>query len=232
MPEEARELTSTLVFTSNEARFVDVRVYKHQYPHISLPESIEPFEQVFQWVIVGEEEELPGTNRIRFNHCINLAEILQSITEKRPLHECKSPPDIGAFWPMEGSEDRKETGEMVNPETGQATEYVEIWRSLNPNHTTPHSEVREGYTGHHEPDTSSIVNNVFELDQDGVFGRIIRLGNWAQGVVYDLKDTEHPLSVMRRVYENGEWTELIRYGKYEFPSICECPAAPWVSKER
>lgn len=214
LPNEPEELTSTLVFTTPQDHFVDVRIYNEQYPHIQKGSTPEAFDKIFQWVITGEEEEIPDTNKIRFRHEVNLQEVMKSLESGRPLSECRSEPDIGAFWSIEGSEDRKETGSMVNPETGKHTDYVEIWRSLDPALTTPVTEIREISGKEHEVLT-------LELKHNGVLGRIIRLGNWVQGVIYEEAEKTHPISVLRCFYDSnaGEWKDLIRYGKHSFPEL-------------
>lgn len=222
LPEEPEELTNTLVFTSAKDHFVDVRIYKNRYPYQQAGSVPEPFEDVFQWVIVGEEEEIANTNLIRFNHSVNLQEIMKSVATGKPLSECRGEPDVGTFWAIEGTEDRKETGTMAHPETGKATDYVEIWRSLNPNATTVDHEVREGYDG-----TGQIVQDspdpimTYDLIQDGFIGRIIRLGNWVQGLVYESNEPQFPISVMRSMWdpETGNWRVLIEYGKHRFPDV-------------
>ncbi|GEQ71584.1 hypothetical protein JCM33374_g5269 [Metschnikowia sp. JCM 33374] len=220
LPNEPEELTSTMVFTSTKDHFVDVRIYKERYPYKQTGTEPENFEDVFQWVIVGEEEEIKNTNKIRFNHSINSQEITTSLATGKPLSECRGDADVGSFWPMEGTEDRKETGSMAHPDTGVLTDYVEIWRSLNPNVTSPDNEVREGHdeAGQLIPNTVTPVMT-FDLNAEGFIGRIIRLGDWVQGVIYEETEKQFPISVMRsfRDAHTGAWTELITYGKHAFP---------------
>ncbi|KAM9938685.1 hypothetical protein OXX80_001819 [Metschnikowia pulcherrima] len=222
LPEEPNELTSTMVFTSAQDHFVDVRIYKDKYPYRQVGEQPERFEDVFDWVIVGEEEAIENSNQIRFNHTVNSQEIARSLATKKPLSECRSDPDVGAFWPIEGSEDRKETGAMAHPNTGKTTEYVEIWRSLNPNLTSVDKEVREGHdekgAATHE-DAAPVAT--YDLKTKGFIGRIIRLGNWVQGVIYEENETEFPISVVRKFRDanSGKWMDLITYGKHKFPEI-------------
>ncbi|OBA20417.1 hypothetical protein METBIDRAFT_43510 [Metschnikowia bicuspidata var. bicuspidata NRRL YB-4993] len=222
LPDEPQECTNTMVFTSLKDHFVDVRIYKDQYPYRQSGDTPEKFENVFQWVIVGDEEEIEGTNQIQFNHTVNSQEIMKSLVSGKPLSECRSAPDIGSFWAIEGTEDRKETGSMAHPDTGIKTEYVEIWRSLNPNASSVKREVREGYdvTGLATQDAPGPVMT-FDLKADGFIGRIIRLGNWVQGVIYEENERRFPISVMRSFWDadSGVWQELVGYGKHEFPEI-------------
>lgn len=223
LPDEPSEPTSTIVSTSASDHFVDVRIFKHKYPHVQEGLAPQAFEDIFDWVITGEEQEIPGTSKIQFNHAINLQEIMKSLKTGLPLLECKSEPDIGDFSSIENSEDRKETGSMVNPETGKMTPYIEIWRSLNPEKSTPSMEVREGKDefGHKYELSGEIVNWTYDLNEDSRYGRIIRLANWVQGIVYDKSEKTHPLSVLRAYFDetSGEFIKVIKYGLYQFPDI-------------
>lgn len=216
LPEEAEELTSTMVLSTPTGLFTDVRVFKDKYPYVK-KESVEPIAEVFQFATIGWEEEIKDTNKLRFHTTVNLQEIIKSIKTGKSLEECRAAPDIGAFWPIEGSEDRKETGAMENPATGKVTDYVEIWRSLNPEESSPNHEVREG---HWELKEREVRVRVFDTATEGFIGRIVRLGNWVQAVLFE-ESAQDPLSVMRSFYDekSGEWTTLIEYGKREFPSV-------------
>ncbi|KAF8001965.1 hypothetical protein HF325_002930 [Metschnikowia pulcherrima] len=200
-----------MVFTSAQDHFVDVRIYKDKYPYRQVGEQPERFEDVFDWVIVGEEGPLKTQIKL---------EIARSLATKKPLSECRSDPDVGAFWPIEGSEDRKETGAMAHPNTGTTTEYVEIWRSLNPNLTSVDKEVREGHdekgAATHE-DATPVAT--YDLKTKGFIGRIIRLGNWVQGVIYEENETEFPISVVRKFRDanSGKWMRSRYLRKTQIP---------------
>lgn len=219
LPNEPTETSHTLVFTTSQDHFVDVRIKKDMYPFKQDGAQPVDFNEVFEWVIVGEEEPIANTNKIQFNHKVNLQEIMKSLTTGKPLLECKSAPDIGSFSAIEGSKDRKEMGRMVNPETGKSTEYVEIWRSLNPEETTFETEVRENENkdGHEISGPVDVYNATYDLEEGSVYGRVIVLGRWIQGVIYDSSDKSHPLSVLRAYREDsGAWRTLIRYGRRDF----------------
>lgn len=218
VPEEPEEDTHTLVLTSPKDHFVDVRIYKNKYPYIQKTDEVEDFDDVIQWVIVGDEEAIPGTGKIKFNHTVNSQEIMKAVKSGRTLDECRGEPDIGDFSEIEGSEDRLETGVMAHPDTGKVAEYAEVWRSLNPEHTTPDVEVREGYNSEGQRCEQNEEVMTFDLHREGHIGRIVRLGNWVQGVIFE-EGASSPLSVMRKWLGDGKWHDLIVYGKHSFPEV-------------
>lgn len=215
LPEQPEELSHTMVFTSPKDHFVDVRILKSRYPYLQDGKVPEPFEDVFQWVITGVEESIEGTNKISFNHEINLVEVMESAHTGKPIEECRGAPDIGAFWDIEGSEDRKETGVMMHPDTHKVTEYVEIWRSLDPLKHTPDTEVRES--------ESEVKSVVLEPVLSLFLGKIVRLGNWVLGILYEKSEKTYPLSVFRSYFneEKNAWIPLIVYGLHSFPESFE-----------
>lgn len=86
--------------------------------------------------------------------------------------------DSGVFSLLENG-DEKETGRMKNPETGLEDDYIEIWRQLDPSE-------RKALRAPPEPtkDVKSFV--LVKMDSQGsVAGKIIRIGNWTQGVAKD-----------------------------------------------
>lgn len=215
LPDKADEITNTMVFTSPSDHFVDVRIFQKNYPFIGDSTNPKKFEEVFEWAMTGVEKPIVGTNKIEFVHEINSHCVLKAVEKGVPLEECPSDPDVGAFFPIAGSEDRKETGSMLNPTTGKVGEYVEIWRSLDPNQTRPDSEARET-----EADVESAV---YQPVTSGFSGKLIRLGNWVQGILYDTADKDHPLSVVRLFWDDksSSYATLIKYGRHEFPDIFE-----------
>lgn len=199
-----------MVITSPKGHFVDIRILKNCYPW-SRKTPAPAFDEVFEWCLSGIEEPIEGTNKIRFNHDVNSQEIIKSIKTGRPLDECRSAPDVGAFSAIDGSEDRKETGSMVNPATNKETEYVEIWRSLDAEKTTKDLEVREPKHSQ-RPQTF-----VLEASLATYEGKVVRYGNWVQGLLHDKEHSTSPLSVVRSHCTDGKWEHYIQYGSGTFP---------------
>lgn len=205
-PELAEEKSSTMVFTSPKDLFVDVRILTDHYPYKKRAVDL-PFTDVFQWVIVGTEECIPNSNKIAFHHEVDSMAIAELLQSGKSVSECIGGPDVGNFFSIPDSEDRKETGEMVNPDTGKVQDYIEIWRSLDPDFHTPTKLARE---------TSATVHlaSVYDVNTERYQGRIIRLGNWLQGVLYDKHSSAQPLHVVRahRDSVGSNWHYLIEYG--------------------
>lgn len=224
-PEAPYELTHTLVFTTPLNNFVDVRIFKEKYPYIQTGTKPCDFNEVFEWVIIGERKPISGTSKIIFDHSVNLQEIMMSTKTGLLILECKDVPDIGDFSEIEGSDDRRETGEMMDPSAGKVARYVEIWRSLNPMKTTPKKEVREGKNefGSIETFSDYVECSTYDLVDASRYGRVIRLGNWIQGAIHDSSEKRHPLSVIRAYFDShsNEWVTLIKYGILEFPSLTD-----------
>lgn len=199
-----------MVITSPKGHFVDIRILKSCYPWPrKTPDPA--FEDVFEWCLSGIEEPIEGTNQIRFNHDVNSQEIMRVVKTGRPLSECQSAPDVGSFSAIEGSEDRKETGTMVNPATGQETAYVEIWRSLDAAKTTNSHKIREPK----QPQPLETV--VLKVSLKKYEGKVVRYGNWMQGLLYDSESPSSPLSIVRSQFSDGEWQHHIDYGNDVFP---------------
>lgn len=193
-PELAAEESHTLVITSPQDHFVDIRVLKDKYNTKNYEGS---FNDNFQWCITGKEVPIPNTNKIKFVHELDSAVIIGG--------ENPGDPDVGEFSNIEGSEDRKEVGSMKNPKTNTIELYIEIWRSLCPLNSTPEVEVRE--------QGLDVPVIVLEVKTDLLRGKYIRYGNWLQGIVFDNKE----LHVVRAHYSSS-WNILIEYGNiYLFP---------------
>lgn len=231
-PEEAGENTVTMVVYSKLGHFVDIRVFKENYPVIEEnPTSLDMYIENFEWTMTGDEivmePTIPDTFKLQFTHEIDSMAIIKSITCNLPVEDCATDPDVGTFWKVPGSDDRKETGSMLNPATGKVQEYVEMWRSLDDRKHTPTNEVREG------KDTDS-DQYVLRIEQKDFQGQLIRSGNWCQGILYDKLNKTVPLNVIRAYFDGEKWQYLIKYGSFKFPvdfakpnTEIECDGLKW-----
>lgn len=204
LPEPESEPTSTYVMTSPGLHFVDIRILNSSYP-IDSTHSQKLYEEVFDWVLTGTEQEVTGTNEIKFVLEIDSLEVGEAKKANKPLSECRRPTDLGFFHSIPNSEDRKETGNMLNPSTGKKQDYVEVWRSLDPAEHTPSKEVREP-----SAPVAPLPLYVLTTQLDKYEGKVVRLGNWMQGLVHD--KSNHDLHVVRSWYNGEKWEHQIKYG--------------------
>ncbi|CUM66965.1 uncharacterized protein PRCAT00004652001 [Priceomyces carsonii] len=213
-PEVPEEETKTMVFTSPQNHFVDVRIYKNRYPYLSQDTNVF-LDDLFQWCMSGVEEPIYGTNKIKFLHDVDSQVISKSIKLHIPLHEAVGEPDIGDFSLKTESGDRIETGLMINPASSLKQDYVEIWRSLDPNQHTPTIEVKEKCP----PEEFDVT--VLKVSSDRYEGKVIKLGNWTQGILHDKHNLKMPLHVIRSFFNSSthQTVPLIQYGDMElFPA--------------
>ncbi|RCK64673.1 hypothetical protein Cantr_00400 [Candida viswanathii] len=201
-PEQPQELTSTLALTTPGNNYVDIRVFKTKYPYTTTTTTStnENFTEVFELALAGTEVPL-DQGRIKFDNSISSMALEESIATGNPI---VIDSDIGMF--SAHGEDRKETGEMKNGK-GVVAPYIEIWRSLDPLKHTPSQEVREGEEGEVP---------AFALELVGGLGKLVRVGNWIQGIVQE----ERTIHVVRSWFdeEKGGWKNLIEFGKLDiFP---------------
>lgn len=176
-----------MVITSPGDHFVDIRAYKDK--------TSGTFNELFQWCITGKEAPVEGTSRIKFIHEIDSMAVVNG--------QESGEVDEGDFSAIEGSEDRKEVGEMKNPATGKVQPYVEIWRSLSPIENTPEHEVRE-IKG------EKVTVKVFTVANEKFNGKYIEYGNWSQGILHDVRNNS--LHVIRGYFRTQKWELVIEYG--------------------
>ncbi|KAI0816397.1 hypothetical protein GGR55DRAFT_674598 [Xylaria sp. FL0064] len=110
LPDVASEPTSTVVLTSPERRFVDIRILRG----ISEPGAS------LDWAFAGvaSSETRDGVRHCTWRH------VVDSRT-RAP----EAVVDEGDVFPQEDGR-TLETGRMVNPDTGNLTDYQEVWSGL------------------------------------------------------------------------------------------------------
>ncbi|GME73535.1 unnamed protein product [[Candida] boidinii] len=219
LPDEAGERSITVVLSSPGSRFVDLRPV---IPSIVTPEESEfPFE----WAFAGYERVLKGDYSImEFTHDFFDSSYIykyqlfnKNLLSEKPLLEDISA-DIGYFETI-GIGRRRETGKMANSANGdKITDYVEIWQSLNPIKFTPtekailHEDTEEGTTEY-----GCYVYDIVGDDNKELYeGRVIRVGNWIQGLVWDKSDktSKVPISAIRLWFDKskGNWVDVHSFG--------------------
>ncbi|KAI9155545.1 Solute carrier family 28 member 3 [Paramyrothecium foliicola] len=191
IPDEASEPTSTIVVTSPQRRFVDLRILRSALPpHGEGANEILPLSSL-DWGIAGtssstERDDGHGgkISGGRWTHWVD------SRTK-----DAESATDEGDEFEQPGGL-TLEKGRMVNPATGLPTDYEEVWRSVKPLPSQPNGRVRCVVL-----DTKS---------EDGsVRGRVVRLGQFCQGLLRD--GDEIVVERWERLEERG-WHSSLRIG--------------------
>ncbi|KAK4223022.1 hypothetical protein QBC38DRAFT_426283 [Podospora fimiseda] len=122
LPDAASEPTSTIVLTSPERRFVDIRILN---PTTSSDQNL-PLSRL-DWAISGTSSSTPVTNPSigqTYFHCIWRHWINSRTTD------VLNAADEGDNHPVDGQPSLTlEKGSMINPSTGLLTQYEEFWRS-------------------------------------------------------------------------------------------------------
>ncbi|ETS81679.1 hypothetical protein PFICI_06681 [Pestalotiopsis fici W106-1] len=163
LPEEATEATTTIVLTSPEKRFVDLRIFN--------PEKAESKDEVplerLDWAMAGTSSSVaipergPDATRSQWVHWI----------DSRTL-DVENATDEGYMSPLDGNRVLEE-GTMMNPETGLQTDYEEIWNDEEPKAVPS--------------DTGSHIVVLDYQGNDGAAqrGRVVKLGKYCQGLLRD-----------------------------------------------
>lgn len=176
-PAEEYENTETLVLLSNEQHFVDIR-FRDDIDRID-------------WILTGKEYDIPNTNKIEFQHEIN--------TNVPGFHGGEF--DVGNFNSIPNTDDREETGEMMNPQTRKVQPYREVWRSIDPLKSTFENFVREDSNS--DVKVPCVVLKVVQKPGVNYIGTVVRLGNFLQGALLN-KDTE-TYNCAQYYLEDGKW---------------------------
>lgn len=117
LPDPPSEPTSTLVLTSSQRRFVDIRVIANDTPG---PKAANPSH--VEWSFAGHSTSFTTNNKThtQWHHWIDS-------TTTTP----EDVVDKGEMLPEDSEGLALEKGSMVNPATGRLTEYLEAWRDVD-----------------------------------------------------------------------------------------------------
>ncbi|KAI1426709.1 hypothetical protein F5Y12DRAFT_783750 [Xylaria sp. FL1777] len=155
LPDEpASEPTSTVVLTSPEHRFVDIRILKG----INEPDAS------LDWAFAGtsSSETRDGVRHCVWRHAVDS----RTRTPEAVVDE-------GDIFPQDDGR-TLETGRMVNPATGQMTSYEEVWSDLE----------AEGIPDEvNQQQRARCVVLELEDEERDERGMVVCLGRYCQGVV-------------------------------------------------
>ncbi|KAF2718185.1 hypothetical protein K431DRAFT_315174 [Polychaeton citri CBS 116435] len=163
LPEEASEPTTTLVLTSPEKRFVDLRVFKPPKGNDEI-EDILPLARL-DWAIGGhsESESRNATDGTVYTH----SKWHHWVSSRVPNSEVEGVADEGDMVVQQDGT-VLEKGSMVNPETGTVGDYEEVW----------FDEAAVGTTG-----KVKCIVLALQDDRHKERGMVIRAGQWCQAVL-------------------------------------------------
>ncbi len=136
----------------------------------------------------------------------------QEIRHSRWVHwidsriaNCDGVEDEGDMFEQSDQALTLETGRMVNPATGVATDYEEMWRS-EPIEMVP------SLNG--ERDVTCVALRMETVGGATKRGLVVRLGQYCQSFARDGDD----ITVERLKWDGQRWTQQVRIGEQEFPT--------------
>ncbi|KAI3337001.1 hypothetical protein HD806DRAFT_24278 [Xylariaceae sp. AK1471] len=155
LPDAASEPTSTVVLTSPEHHFVDIRILKH--PDEQSPSGLD-------WAFAGisSTEIRDGVHHSTWRHAVDSR-----------THTAEDVVDEGDVFPQDEGH-TLETGRMMNPATGKLTNYEEIWSDLDAR------RIIDGRSSQQQAARCFVL----ELRDDAreQRGMVICLGGYSQGI--------------------------------------------------
>ncbi|KYK54260.1 hypothetical protein DCS_06217 [Drechmeria coniospora] len=159
LPDEAAEPTTTIVLTSPQRRFVDLRVFKPPTGENAEDGNDDLPLTRLDWAVAGSTSSVTHPNgrgtHAKWHHWVDsMTNDAEAVVDEGDM---VTQPDGTTL----------EMGSMVNPATGKDTSYEEVWRDFDP---LP-------------PPGSTLVCLVLERDEGGCRGRVVRLGRYCQGFV-------------------------------------------------
>ncbi|KAI1331070.1 hypothetical protein F5Y16DRAFT_360452 [Xylariaceae sp. FL0255] len=169
LPDAESEPTSTMVLTSPERRFVDIRILNHDLMQARNPKSLSNLDWAFAG-ISSSTTQPNGTTHCKWQH------VVDSRTRYNPESIVV---DEGVIHAPRPDGKSLETGSMINPATGIMTDYEELWADEELGGVE--EEGGDVYGG--KLNLSKCV--VLELDdpEQEARGLVIYLGKYCQGVM-------------------------------------------------
>ncbi|KAK5017601.1 hypothetical protein LTR16_002717 [Cryomyces antarcticus] len=164
--EPASEPTSTLVLTTGQSRYIDIRIFRSREGEPDLPNEGGPLDRL-EWAFAGvshSELKEGGNENIRAAHCV-----WQHWVDSRTLLDEPPLEDKGDLY-QQPDGTTLEVGAMVNPRTGLMTQYQELWE-----------EPLVECTGKDEKRLCICLT----VDNPSLHTRgvVVRVGQWCEGII-------------------------------------------------
>ncbi|TKA80558.1 hypothetical protein B0A55_02018 [Friedmanniomyces simplex] len=207
LPDPASEPTTTLVLTSAENRFVDIRILKptHSPSTESKREDVLPLSHL-DWAFAGTSTSVPqrGEDGKAFAH----STWKHWVSSK--TRDVDGVSDEGDMFPL--PEGRVlEKGRMSNPATGVVTEYEELW--FDP----PFRVVEDGKgDGEGERGNCCVVLQLQD-DEHEARGVVVRVGQYVQGVLRVGEGFSLERWEWKGKGKDEGWQRLVRMGDLWLP---------------
>ncbi|KAK4197622.1 hypothetical protein QBC40DRAFT_308876 [Triangularia verruculosa] len=178
--------TSTIVLTSPERRFVDIRL---------------------EWAIAGTSTSSPvinpATDKVEYSHCV-----WQHWIDSR-VNDADVPADEGDNYEVEGHPELTlEKGRMVNPDSGREEGYEEMWEAGEIEGVGGVGCIVLVYDSERGGEEDGWVGG--DKGEGVRRGMVVRLGGYIQGFLRDGED----ILVERWGWEKGKgvWERKVRIG--------------------
>ncbi|KAK3390704.1 hypothetical protein B0H63DRAFT_388500 [Podospora didyma] len=222
LPEAASEPTSTIVLTSSERRFVDLRILKTPETWTDAASTDEEVDSLplsrLDWAIAGTSKSSPRDPVD--GHEVSHAEWHHWIDSRTPHTE--GAVDEGDNYTQPDGITVLEKGRMVNPATGRETDYEEVWRS-EPIQAVP-VMIGPGPRGAENGVTVCVVLELEEIEEGKVKkrGMVMRLGQYCQALVREgfVEGGDEKITIERLQWDadKGKWMTQVRIGDAEMPT--------------
>ena len=193
------EPTSTIVLTSFTSHYVDIRINKAKHQDESRRHLETNSSDILEWAFAGTSRVTKGESPEKPSH---------SVWEHWIDSKSDVPgPDEGDMWPQQNG-DVLEKGTQKHPETGEQTEYEELWTDLEIDII---------------PEEGGKYSTVLKAESGNARGLFVRVGGWCQGIL----KVGNELTIERWRWasqENdphqgpGYWKRIVRIGDGEMPS--------------
>lgn len=160
IPGEPEEPTSTIVLTSKDSYFVDVRILCEKLEEEKSQEA--NTQNCLAWAFAGTSNTtLTKDSSMQLSHTV-WDHWIDSRTNNPD-------PDEGDMW-VQPNGDTLERGKDSDPVTGKETEYEELWHDLQV----------EAFGKKHN--RSSLVMRADEPERN-IRGMVIKIGSWCEGIL-------------------------------------------------